>query len=89
MEEKEVAMSPTGELNFKLPQQAWSGNDATQTTHFAGQWMILNKSDDDEFELHYLGLKVAGFSDMDEAKFNAPELARSVLKILGEFIRDE
>jgi hypothetical protein len=34
-------------------------------------------------------LKVAGFSDMDEAKFNAPELARSVLKILGEFIRDE
>jgi hypothetical protein len=89
MEEKEVAMSPTGELNFKLPQQAWSGNDATQTAHFAGQRMIVTQSDDDDFELHYLGLKVSGFSDLDEAKFNAPEFACSVLQILGEFIRDE
>jgi len=89
MEEKEVAMSPTGELNFKLPQQAWSGNDSMQSAHFAGQRMFATKSDDDEFELHYLGLKVSGFSDLDEAKFNAPEFARSVLQILGEFIGDD
>ena len=89
MEEKEVGVSPTGELNFKLHQQVWSGYDATQSAHFAGQRMIATKSGDDEFELHYLGLKVSGFSDLDEAKFNAPEFARSVLQILGEFIRDE
>jgi len=88
MPEREVEMSPTGELNFKLPQQDWTGNDAVQSAHFAGQQMII-KFTGDEFELHYLGLKVSGFSDIDEAKLNAPEFARSVLQILGEFIRDE
>jgi hypothetical protein len=87
MEEREVGMSPTGALSFKLPQQEWSGDDAMQTAHFAGQPMFIRRSDD-EFELHYLGLKVSGFTDLDEAKFNAPEFARSVLQILGEFIRD-
>jgi hypothetical protein len=84
---KEVEMSPTGELNFKLPQQDWSGNDAVQRAYFAGQQMII-KCTGDEFELHYLGLKVSGFSDIDEAKFNAPEFARSVFQILGDFIRE-
>ena len=88
MPEKEVEMSPSGELNFKLPQQDWTGNEAVQSAYFAGQQMLIRRSDN-EFELHYLGLKVTGFSDVDEAKFNAPEFARSVLQILGEFIRDE
>ena len=39
-------------------------------------------------ELHYLGSKVSGFSDKDGANHNAPEFARSVLQIPGEFIRD-
>jgi hypothetical protein len=50
--------------------------------------MYFKKSDDD-FEPHYLGLKVAGFSNLDEAKLNAPEFARPALQFLGEFIRDE
>jgi hypothetical protein len=87
MPEQEVELSPMGELNFKLPQQEWSGDDTALTAFFAGQQMIIRQSDD-ECELHYLGLKVSGFSDMDEAKYNAPEFARSVLQILGEFIRD-
>jgi hypothetical protein len=90
MPEQEVEMSPSGELSFKLPQQEWTGNDAIQSAHFAGQQMVISRSESnhDEYELHYLGLKVGGFSDIDEAKHNAPEFARSVLQILGDFIRD-
>jgi hypothetical protein len=90
MSEKEVEMSPSGELNFKIPQRQWTGSEAIQSSYFAGHQMIIKKSDDnsDEFELHYLGLKVGGFEDIDDAKFNAPEFARSVFQILGEFIRD-
>lgn len=89
MAEQEVEMSPSGEFNFKIPQQEWSGNDAIQSSHFAGQQMVLKQSDEDPniYELHYLGLKVSGFEEMDDAKFNVPEFARSVLQILGEFIR--
>jgi len=88
--EKEVEMSSTGELNFKIPQQEWTGNDAIQSSYFAGQEMFIKRSDEqsDEFELHYLGLKVSGFEDIDDAKFNAPEFARSVFQILSEFIKD-
>lgn len=86
--EQEVEMSPTGEFQFKIPQQEWTGNEQIQSAYFAGQPMFIKKLDD-EFELHYLGLKVSGFSDFDEAKINAPEFARSVLQILGEFIRDQ
>ena len=90
MVEKEVEMSSTGELNFKIPQQEWTGNDAIQSSYFAGQEMFIKRSDEqsDEFELHYLGLKVSGFEDIDDAKFNAPEFARSVFQILSEFIKD-
>ncbi len=88
MTEKEVEMSPSGQFNFKLPQQAWTGNEAIQSSHFAGQQMILKQADD-TYELHYLGLKVSGFDDIEDAKFNAPEFARSVFQILGEFIRDK
>ena len=89
MSENEVEMSPSGELNFNMPQQEWSGNDAIQSAYFAGQQMIIKRSDDaDEYELHYLGLKVDGFEDIDDAKFNAPEFARSVFQILSEFIRE-
>lgn len=90
MSEKEVEMSPSGELKFKIPQQEWTGNDAIQGSYFAGQQMIIKRSDEnaDEFELHYLGLKVSGFDDIDDAKFNAPEFARSALQILSDFIRD-
>ena len=90
MEEQEVELSPSGELNFKLPQQVWSGNDAIQNSFFAGQQMLIKKSDEQPnvFELHYLGLKVSGFEEMDDAKFNAPEFARSVFQILGEFVKD-
>ena len=35
-----------------------------------------------------LGLKVSGFEDIGDAKFNAPEFARSVFQILSEFIKD-
>jgi len=60
MVEKEVEMSSTGELNIKIPQQEWAGNDAIQSSYFAGQEMFIKRSDEqsDEFELHYLGLKV-------------------------------
>ena len=90
MVEKEVEMSSTGELNFKIPQQEWIGNDAIQSSYFAGQEMFIKKSDEqsDEFEVHYLGLKVSGFEDIDDAKFNAPEFARSVFQILSGFIKD-
>lgn len=90
MAEQEVKMSPSGELNFKIPQQEWSGNDAIQSSYFAGQQMIISRleSTPDEYELHYLGLKVGGFEKMDDAKFNAPEFARSVFQILGDFIKN-
>ena len=90
MVEKEVEMSSSGELNFKIPQQEWTGNDAIQSSYFVGQEMFIKRSDEqsDEFELHYLGLKVSGFEDIDDAKFNAPEFARSVFQILREFIKD-
>jgi hypothetical protein len=88
MPENEVEMSSSGELNFRMPQQEWSGNNTIQSAHFAGQQMIITGSDDDGYELHYLGLKVGGFQDIDEAKYNAPEFARSVFQILGEFIKD-
>ena len=90
MTEKEVAMSSSGELNFKIPQQEWTGNDAIQSSYFAGQQMFLKRSDDppDIFELHYLGLTVAGFEDIENAKFNAPDFARSALQILSEFIQE-
>ena len=70
MVEKEVEMSSTGELNFKIPQQEWTGNDAIQSSYFAGQEMFIKRSDEqsDEFELHYLGLKVSGFEDIGDAK---------------------
>ncbi len=88
--EKEVEMSSTGELSFKIPQQVWAGNDAIQSSYFAGQEMFIKRSDDhpDKYELHYQGLKVSGFEDIEDAKFNAPEFARSVFQILSEFIKD-
>jgi hypothetical protein len=88
--EKEVAMSSTGELKFKVPQQEWTGDDAIQSSYFAGQEMFIRHSNEqpDNFELHYLGLKVSGFEVIDDAKFNAPEFARSVFQILGDFIKD-
>ncbi len=46
MVEKEVEMSSTGELNFKIPQQEWTGNDAIQSSYFAGQEMFIKRSDD-------------------------------------------
>ena len=90
MPEQEVEMSPAGELSFKLPQQEWTGNDAIQSAHFAGQQMVIcrSESNPDLYELHYLGLKVGGFEEMEDAKFNAPEFARSVFQILGDFIKD-
>ena len=90
MPEQEVEMSPAGELSFKLPQQEWTGNDAIQSAHFAGQQMVISRSESnpDLYELHYLGLKVGGFEEMEDAKFNAPEFARSVFQILGDFIKD-
>lgn len=90
MPEQEVEMSPSGELSFKLPQQEWSGNDAIQSSYFAGQQMVISRSESnpDVYELHYLGLKVGGFEEMEDAKFNAPEFARSVFQILGDFIKD-
>ena len=91
MPEQEVEMSPSGELNFKIPPQAWSGNEAVQISYFAGQQMIMKRSenDPDRYELHYLGLMVSGFDNIEDAKFNAPEFALSVLRILSEFIKDE
>ena len=86
MSEQEVQMSTSGELSFKLPQHEWSSNDAVQSAHFAGQQMVIMKADDG-YELHYLGLKVGGFEEMGDAMYNAPEFARSVFQILGDFIR--
>ena len=90
MVEKEVEMSSTGELNFKIPQQEWTSNDAIQSSYFAGQEMFIKRSDEqsDEFELHCLGLKVSGFEDIGDAKFNAPEFSRSVFQILSVFVKD-
>ncbi|MCP4076292.1 MAG: hypothetical protein GY744_08920 [Gammaproteobacteria bacterium] len=81
MTEKEVEMSPSGEMNFQIPQQEWSGNDTIQSSHFAGQQMFLKRPEDqpDIDELHYLGLMVSGFEEIEDAKFNAPEFARSVM----------
>lgn len=51
--------------------------------------MIITKPDADyEYKLHYLGPKVGGFEDMDDAKFDAPKFASSVFQILGGFVKD-
>ncbi len=90
MVEKEVEMSPPGQLNFKIPQQSWTGSEAAQSSYFSGQPMYLKKTEDIPviFELHYLGLKISGFEDMDDAKFNAPQFAKSVFQILSEFVKE-
>ena len=90
MPEQEVETSPSGELSLKLAQQEWTGNDAIRNSYFAGQQMVISRSesDPDVYELHYLELKVGGFEEMADAKFNAPEFARSVFHILGDFIED-
>ena len=90
MPEQEVEMSALGELNFKIPQQEWSCNNVIQSSYFAGQQMIISRSESnpDVYELHYLGLKVGGFEELEDAKFSAPEFARSVFQILGDFIKD-
>ena len=41
MVEKDVEMSPSGELNFKISQQSWTGNEAIQSSYFSGQPMYL------------------------------------------------
>ncbi len=87
MSEQEVEMSSSGELKFKVPQQEWIGNEAIQSSYFAGQQMFIKK-ETEVFELHYLGLQVSGFNDIEDAKFNAPEFARSVFQILGDFIQE-
>ena len=43
MSEQEVQMSPSGELNFNIPQQVWTGDGSIQTSHFASQQMILKR----------------------------------------------
>lgn len=52
--------------------------------------MILKPSDENPnlYELHYLGLMVSGFEEIEDAMFNAPEFARPVFQILCEFIKD-
>ena len=90
MSEQEVQMAPTGALNFNLPQQQWTGTDDVQSALFAGQPMFITRSAvaAAEYELQFLGLKVGGFADLENAKFNAPEFARSVFGILSEFVKD-
>ncbi|MGR3342919.1 MAG: hypothetical protein ACU0DI_06805, partial [Paracoccaceae bacterium] len=46
MVEKEVEMSSTGELNFKIPQQEWTGKDAIQNSYFAGQELFIKRSEE-------------------------------------------
>lgn len=84
-------MNFMGELNFSLPQQQWTGDEGVQTAVFAGQRMFIKRSKEtsDQYELHYLGLTVSGFEDLENAKFNAPEFAKSVLGILSECVKDE
>lgn len=91
MPEQEVQMNSTGELNFKLPQQQWTGNEDVQTAVFAGQRMFIKRCREtpDQYKLHYLGLMVGGFQNAEEAKFNAPEFAKSVFGILSGFVKDE
>ena len=83
-------MSPSGEHNFKIPQQVWTGNDSIQSSYFAGQKMVMARSDENPnvYELHYLGLMVSGFEEIDDAKYNVPKFARSAFQILGEFVKD-
>ncbi len=65
-------------------------NNVIQSSNFVGQRMIIKRSEEnaDEFEVHFLGLVVSGFDDINDAKFNAPEFARSVFQILGKSIKD-
>ena len=88
--EQEIEMSPSGEHNFKIPQQVWTGNDSIQSSYFAGQKMVMARSDENPnvYELHYLGLMVSGFEEIDDAKYNVPKFARSAFQILGEFVKD-
>jgi len=64
-----------------------------QSSYFAGQQMLLIKNGNiDEvvqFELHYLGLKVDGFTSETDAKFNAASFAKSVFFTLDDLIKVE
>ncbi len=90
MAEKEVEMSVTGALTLKIPQQIWTGDETIKSSYFAGQSMFIKRSDThpEEYELHYLGLKVSGFDTLEDAKLNAPAFGRSVFQILSEFIKE-
>jgi hypothetical protein len=58
MVEKEVEMSSTGELNSKIPQQEWTGNNAIQSSYFAGQEMFIKRSDEQPNKIMGSGLTI-------------------------------
>ncbi len=93
MSEQEIELSPIGKLQFDSKQQQWLGNEHIHTAQFAGQQMMLIKSvsheEVDQYELHYLGLMVSGFTSTEEAQLNAPAFAKSVLFTLDDLIKEE
>lgn len=77
-----------GRIIFAIPKQRWSGDDIMQTAVFAGQHMMAIFTDENGFELHYLGLKTGGFATMAAAQEAAPAFARAVLAELTGLIED-
>jgi len=93
MTEQEIELSPLGKNQFDVKQQEWIGDGVVQSCHIAGQQMLLLKhahvDQVIEYELHYLGLKVGGFTSEKDAKFNAPSFAKSVFFTLDDLIVEE
>lgn len=85
----DIEISKAGRLNLDISQQVWNGDNIMQTSIFAGQEMMAIQMSDEEpnnYELHYLGLMVSGFNDINDAKNNAPSFAMSALEVLSTLI---
>jgi len=93
MLEQEIEVSLIGQSQFDDKQQIWSVHGSIHKSYFAGQQMLLiqaiHNTHETEFELHYLALKVGGFASEEDAKFNAPSFAKSVLFTLDDLIKVE
>jgi len=91
MSEQEIEISQIGHHQFDAKQQEWTGDESMQSSYFAGQQMLLiksrNKDEVVQFELHYLGLKVGGFTSETDAQFNAASFTKSVLFTLDDLIK--
>jgi hypothetical protein len=95
----EIKLSKAGKIRYERPDlREWIVSipehpDVMQMTVYAGEQMIAYGTEDNDemnvyapFTLTYCGFKAGPFATMDDAKANAPEFAREVLRRMIDMI---